>query len=190
MSKKKRLPTYHERMLKNRDDLNIAGNNLMNASEQLNPYLLQLRNNAQYVEYILIGSQIIEYALSHLLLQYQHTVNVALFGGKNLSMSEYNFEIYFEVKPRWSMNNLIEELEDTFNFDDPIFIEKVKTLAKCRNNFAHHLVDLYKGKTESASQEIKPYAEQLPVEEIFEEVLKIQRQLVEEITKRAQASIK
>lgn len=175
-------------MLASKDEINTVPMLLITGINSLKERLLDLKNKDLYVEYIVLGSQIIEYMLEKLVVVYQHAINIALAANEIGVGSKVPLELTIQQnKNREGIGIHLEKLVQVYHCDDLELIQLSQELNGFRIAAAHKILKDYAGDILKLNSEIKTYVTKHngdPIEKVFEKIINLQERITTDSYKR------
>ena len=147
--------------------------------------LKKLKTERKYLEYILVGSQLIEFLLRRMLVVYSHAVNRTLLVNEQTVGSEIPLEVRpkFKKDSEGGLGSLLDMLENVYHCHDVDLITMVRDLKAERDEIAHKIIDGYKGNPSTLHSHLEKYVQlhmDEPIERIFKKIFELQEKITKD----------
>ena len=179
----------YKRFMSRIEEIESVGDKLKLLKIHFLPYLNSLRTQNKNVEYLAVGTQVIEFILGKIVLVIEHAINVSLLEVELESKSDVRLEIEVPLKRNGeNLGNLLESISRHKLFieigENGKIQQEIGTLNDRRKSCVHNLITEYGGKIESANSEISSYVSTNPIEVLLERLIDLQSKVDTDRIKR------
>ena len=145
-----------------------------------------LRNEERFIEYMVLGSQLIDHLLYHVLLNLQHALNFSSLVNELEKESKLPLEVDLEVGEDQTLGEYIKIARRRFKMDEyrPDLMTKLEQFNSHRRNSVHNIVKDFSGDISKANESLRPYCKGMPVEIIITWIVKLQGDISDDMAKR------